>query len=258
VRQGGHNFSLDRDPMRVDLVVKCLAQGNCVFGNLVGGKRLMVVVKPEMELVEKVETRRVGEVVSFRLIVCTDEDGRCKDSLKCLDDPPIVAAVFRQVKKVEHLSGAGKANGATFLADGERCYPDRDKAVLAEGKAETWMACDLQEEPSITPRMDELVSWGATEGDAAQHEGAGMVGKFLVSVVTFFSDNSDSFEMTKSEFRNAERRQCGPHGRERRMVVAAGLRRPTPRVGTGSVPKVFQKSKELGSKGLLIERKQIP
>jgi len=42
------------------------------------------------------------------------------------------------------------------------------------------------------------------------------------------------------------------------MAPNAGRRRPTPRLGTVGVPKVFQKYKELGLKGLLIERKQIP
>ena len=120
------------------------------------------------------------------------------------------------------------------------------------------MACDLQKELPIVPRMDELVLWAATEGDAAKDEGPGMVSEFLVSVVTFFPDNCDCFEMTESEFGNAERRQCGMHGPERRTAADAGLRRPTPRGGTVGVPKVFQKSKELGLEGLLLERKQIP
>jgi hypothetical protein len=32
------------------------------------------------------------------------------------------------VEEVEHLSGTLKANGATFLLDGERRYQDRDNA----------------------------------------------------------------------------------------------------------------------------------
>jgi hypothetical protein len=55
VRQGGHNLALNGDPMRVDLIVECLAEGNCVFSSLVGGHRLIVVVEPEMELIKKVE-----------------------------------------------------------------------------------------------------------------------------------------------------------------------------------------------------------
>lgn len=61
------------------------------------------------------------------------------------------------------------------------------------------------------------MSWSfgaATEGDAVQDKGAGVVGKFLVSVVTFFSDDSDSFEMTKAECSNAQKRQRRPDRRE--------------------------------------------
>jgi hypothetical protein len=81
--------------------------------------------------------------VSLRLIVCAEEDGGCKDTLEGLHDSPIMPPVFRQMKEVEHLSGAIKVNGAAFLADGERRYPDWDKAVLAEGKAVGWMASNL-------------------------------------------------------------------------------------------------------------------
>ena len=120
------------------------------------------------------------------------------------------------------------------------------------------MAIDLEEELSVVPGVDELVLGRATEGNAAQYEWPGIVGKLLIALVAFFSDNGDRFEITKSEFRNAQRWQRGSNRREGRTAVLAGIKRPTPQVETEGVPKVFQKSKELGLKGLLIERKQIP
>jgi len=57
VRQGGDNLPLNRDTMRVDLVVERLAEGNGVFSSLVGGCRLVVVVEPEMEFVKKMKAR---------------------------------------------------------------------------------------------------------------------------------------------------------------------------------------------------------
>jgi len=78
-------------------------------------------------------------VVSIWLIVCSEKDGGSKDSLECLDNPPVVTAVLCQVKKVEHLSGAVEANGATFLLYGERGYPDGNETVLAEGQTISWM-----------------------------------------------------------------------------------------------------------------------
>lgn len=57
MRQGGDNLSLDRDPMSFNLVIKCLAEGNCVFRSLVDGQGLIAIVEPEMKLIKKVETR---------------------------------------------------------------------------------------------------------------------------------------------------------------------------------------------------------
>jgi len=104
--------------------------------------------------------------VSVWLIVRSEKDGSCKDALECLDDPPIVPAVLRQVKKIKHLSGAVKVNGAAFLADGERRYPDRNQAVLAERKAIGWMAGDLQKKLSVASGVDELILWRAAKRDA--------------------------------------------------------------------------------------------
>ena len=55
--KGGHNLSFDWDPMRVDLVVECLAEDNYIFGILAGECGMVVVVEPEMEFIKKVKTR---------------------------------------------------------------------------------------------------------------------------------------------------------------------------------------------------------
>jgi len=120
------------------------------------------------------------------------------------------------------------------------------------------MTRDLQKELSVVPGVDEPALWRATEGDATQNEGAGIVGELLVAVVTFFSDNGDRFEMTKSEFCYAQGWQRRVYRRKRRTAAAIGRDSATPRVETGGVPKVFQKCICLGSKGLYFERKQIP
>jgi len=57
VRQGGDDLPLDRYAMLVDLVVECFAESNSVFASLVGGRRVVVVVEPKTNLVEKVEAR---------------------------------------------------------------------------------------------------------------------------------------------------------------------------------------------------------
>ena len=55
--QSGHDFALDRDPMRVDLVVEGLAEDNYIFGILAREYGVVVVVEPELEFIKKVKTR---------------------------------------------------------------------------------------------------------------------------------------------------------------------------------------------------------
>jgi len=119
--------------MGVDLVVECFAERDCVLGSVVYGHRLITVVEPKMNLVKKVQTRPVGQATAFGVIVGAEEDGGCEDSLECLDDSVIVAAILGQMEKVEHLSSALEPNGTALLLDGERRYPDRDEAILAKG-----------------------------------------------------------------------------------------------------------------------------
>ena len=54
MRQGSDDLSLYRNSMSIDLVVKGLTEGNCIFGILVSGHGLAVI--PEVKLVEKVKT----------------------------------------------------------------------------------------------------------------------------------------------------------------------------------------------------------
>ena len=103
-------------------------------------------------------------MVSIGLVFGTKEDRRCKDALECLDNPPVVTAVLGQVKEVEHLSGAVETNGTALLLYGERRYPNRNEAVLAEGKTKLGMARDLEEELPVVPGMDELALWGRRRG----------------------------------------------------------------------------------------------
>ena len=145
------------------------------------------------------------------------------------------------MKEVEHLGSAIESNGATLLTDRQRRHLDRDKTVLAEGKAKIRMTCDFQKELSVVPRVDKLTLRGAAERDAAQYERAGIIGELLVAVGTLFSDNSDCFKMPQAELCAAEGGQDGPHGRKRGTAAPISPRMPSPRVKTGGVPKVFQK-----------------
>jgi len=191
-------------------------------------------------------------------VIRPKKDRGSKYPLEAFHDAAITLAVFEEMEKVEDFGTRTKSDNPTSLADRHRGYPDWDEAILTVRETVPWMAGDLEKEPSITPCVGQLIGGGTSEEETAKDKGPGMVSEFLVSVVTFLSDNSNCFEMAKSELGDAQGWQGGPSGRKKRTAACAGPRRPAPRVRTAGVPKVFQKSKELGLKGLLIERKQIP
>ena len=79
------------------------------------------------------KTRGINQRISIRVILGAEEDGRCEDSLKALNNSPIMATVGSEAEEIEHLKGSFKVDGAAFLLDGESGYPNGDQAILAEG-----------------------------------------------------------------------------------------------------------------------------
>ena len=77
-------------------------------------------------------TRRIKQRISTGVILSAEEAGSCKDSLKALDDSPIMAAVGSEAEEIEYLKGSLKEDGATFLLDGESGNPNGDQSILAE------------------------------------------------------------------------------------------------------------------------------
>jgi hypothetical protein len=117
----------------------------------------VMLVKPKLNQIKKVETSPVGEVVPSRLFIGAEEDGGCKDALESLDNPPIVSAVLRQAEEVKNLGSAVEADDTAFLLDRECGYPDGNETVLAKGKAEAGVTRDIEEESPVASGMSELI-----------------------------------------------------------------------------------------------------
>ena len=92
----------------------------------------MVRGKPKAGAIKKMKTPRINQRVSTGVILSAEEDGSCEDWLKAQDDSPIMAAVGSEAEEIEHLKGSLKADGATFLLDGESGNSNGDQSILAE------------------------------------------------------------------------------------------------------------------------------
>ena len=120
--------------MLVDLIVERFAENDGVAGDILGsGSRSVVRTKPEVNAIKKMKTRGVNQRISIGVILGAEEDSRCEDSLKALDNSPIMATIGSEAEEIEHLKGSFKVDGAAFLLDGESGYPNGDQAILAEG-----------------------------------------------------------------------------------------------------------------------------
>jgi len=174
--------------MSVNLVVKRVAESDCVFCGVIRGRVLVMIVEPKLNAVEEVETSPVGDVASTRLVVGAEEDGSGKDSLESLDDPPIVTAVLGQAEEVKDLGRALEADDTAFLPHGESGYPNGNEAVLTKGKAESRVTRDIEKELPVASGVSELVFRWAAQGDTAKDERSGVVSQLLVAALSRLAD----------------------------------------------------------------------
>jgi hypothetical protein len=129
-----NGMTLHRDSMLIDFVVEGFAEGDGVSDAIVGlGSLAVVGSKPKVEAIKKMKTRGINQRIGVGVILGSEEDGRCEDSLKALNHSPIMATVGSEPEEIEHLKGSVKVDGAAFLLDGESGYPNGDQAILAEG-----------------------------------------------------------------------------------------------------------------------------
>jgi|SRR5579875_1128686 len=166
-----------------------------------------VIGEPKMKLIKEMKASPVDQMIPIGLVVGSEEDRRSEDSLKALCDAPVVSAVLRQPEKFQHLGGASETNGAAFLAEGERCYPNRNQPILAKGQAEIRMSDDVKEEASIPALINKLIFANWTQWNAAQHKWSGVECNFLFAPLALFPDKQDGVELLDSPGRDADLRQ---------------------------------------------------
>jgi hypothetical protein len=139
--------------VRIDFLVEWLAENDDVFITRRGEWSGLVLVKPKLKTIEKVESRPIENEFTFWFIVASEKDGGCKDALETLHDPAVPLTILEESEKVEHLGGSLESHDAAALTNRKCRHPNRNEAVLAEGQSELGMTEDLKEELAIASRV---------------------------------------------------------------------------------------------------------
>jgi hypothetical protein len=223
-----NDMTLHGYPMLIDLIVRCFAKCDSVSGAIVGIESLAVVgSKPKVEAIKKMKTRRINEKIGIRMILRAEEDGRCENSLKALDNSPIMATIRSEPEEIEHLKGSFKVDGAAFLLDGESGYPNGDQAILAEGQAKVGVRRNLQKEFSVSSPMGQLTTLRAAERQAAEDKRPRMEGEFLSPLVALLAGELDGIELPESPLRYPDGGKtganCGRNGRQKSVSVRVSV-----------------------------------
>jgi len=156
-----------------------------------------VLGEPEVDLIEEVEPCPIDEAAAGRLLFGAEEDRRGENTLETLHHAAVIAAVLGKAKKLQHLSGTAKTNGAILLAKGERGNPDGYEPVLAKRQSEIGMADDVKEELSVASSVNELIAGDGPQRNPAEDEGSGVEGNLLFALLPLFSNHQDRAELLR-------------------------------------------------------------
>ena len=255
--QGGDNLALDRDAVVIDLLVEWLAERDGVFRDVAARPELIGVMEPKSKAVKKVKTRPVGDAVSSWLIVRAKEDGGREDALESLYDPAVMAAVFREAEEVQHSSRAVEVDSPALLLDRERCDPDGNQPVLAEGQTELGVPGDFKEELSVAASVGQLTFGRRAKWKPAEDERSGVVGEFLAAVRARLADQANAFELLEPELGEANGGQDGLKGSAEKSGSGWGSSVGPTTVTYVTVRKLCQKCIDMKGKGVHFERKQM-
>ena len=119
MRQGGYDLALHGNRVLADLSIKSLAEDYNVVGALLQRwLDLVVAIKPELHLIDEVETAPVDNWVFLEIIFGSKENGGGKDSLKGCLHSPVLGAVLTKSKVVEELGGTFESDDAVSLSQG--------------------------------------------------------------------------------------------------------------------------------------------
>src|SRR6267143_5386083 len=116
-----------------------------------------MMVKPESQVIEEMETHPINKTVSPWLIFGSEENGRGKDALEPLHDPAVMAAILGQAEEIKHLGRTVEVDGAAPLLYRQGGNPNGDQAILPKGQAESGVPSDVEEEFTVTACVSELV-----------------------------------------------------------------------------------------------------
>jgi hypothetical protein len=195
-------MTLHRYAMLVDLIVEGFAEDDGVSGATLGSGSLAVVrSKPKVDAIKKMKTRGINQRISIGVILGAEKDGCCEDSLKALNNSPIMTTVGSEAEEIKHLKGSVKVDGAAFLLNGESGYPNGDQAILAEGQAKLGVRRDLQKKLSVPSCMGQLTRLRAAERQAAEDKRPRVEGEFLFALVALLAGELYGIELPKSAFR---------------------------------------------------------
>jgi len=173
------------------------------------------------------KTRGIYQRICIGLILGAEEDGRCEDSLKALNNSPIMATIGSEAEEIEHLKGGFKVDGATFLLHGQSGYPDGNQPILSEGQAKLGVRRDLQKELSVPSRMGQLTRFRAAERQAAEDKRPCVESEFLLSGVALLAGKVDRFELPEPPFRHTDGGKtganCGSNGGQNSVSVRVSV-----------------------------------
>jgi len=119
MRQSGYDLALHGNRVLADLPIKSLAEDDNIVGSFLDRwLELVVVIKPELHLIDEVEAAPVDNWVFLEIIFGSEENGGGKDSLKGCLHSPVLGAVLTKSKVVEELGGTFESDDAVSLSQG--------------------------------------------------------------------------------------------------------------------------------------------
>jgi hypothetical protein len=135
----------------------------------------VAISEPQAHVFKEVKTRAINEAAAAWLVFPAEEDRGGKNPLEAFDNAPVMAAVFREMEKIEHLSRGLKVHNVALLLECPCGNPDGDQPILTVGQAKAGLTGNFEKELAVPPEIGELVSWRWPERDAAENERAGIV-----------------------------------------------------------------------------------
>jgi hypothetical protein len=168
-----------------------------VFPRWLGQQRwleLVVVIKPELHLIDEVEAAPVDNGVFLEMVFGSEENGGGKDSLKSCFHSPVLGAVLTKSKVVEELGGTFELDDTVSLSQGECSEPGGDQPVLSVRWAETGVGGDLEEEVAVSASVNDLVGGRLAQRQSTKYKGAGLEGDCLLAIVSLVADHLDGFQ----------------------------------------------------------------